>query len=242
MSNNYSSQKLAINIRPFEASDYEVVAGIRNQIFHEYPLTTEEFSLIDKRRGPKYRFQRFVAESNGSIAGYSDYDQIHFMYHPQKFDINIFVQPAQQNQGIGTALYLHLFHTLKQFDPLTLRCGVREDAPQTLRFVQKRDFQEAMRQWESHLDLCAFDFSRYDGHIERVEAGGIKLLPVSQIPRNPENDRKLYDLTMMLEGDVPQPDPFTPIEYESFVERTFGHPDSSQRLFISPWMAAIMSA
>ncbi len=219
-----TAKKPEIEIRPFETSDYSAVIAIRNEVFHEYPMTAQELQVIDERRAPKYLFQRFVAALDGSIAGYADYDQIPFMYHPQRFDIGCCVMPKTRNQGIGTALYQRLLQALKPFDPLTLRCQAREDFGQTLRFIHKRNFQESMREWESRLDLGTFNFSRYKGHIERVESSGIKLAPLSQIPRSPENDRKLYDLSMLLESDVPQPDPFTPVDYNSFVERCFGHP------------------
>jgi len=214
-----------IKIRPFSPEDYPVVVEIGNRVFPEYPETVEELRYQDEHRDPKCRFKRYVAEKGGQIVAYAQYGQSAAMYHPQKFEIMIFVAPDHQGHGIGSALYEHLLRELKPFDPITIRSFAREDYQKSVRFLEKRGFKEIMRSWESRLDVQSFDFSPYEGRIERVEAQGIKLLPLSELEGDPRRDRKLYELEREILKDVPFPDRYTPVSFEHFVERTFKNPD-----------------
>ncbi|MBI1729237.1 GNAT family N-acetyltransferase [Candidatus Acetothermia bacterium] len=216
--------KLKIEIRHFTERDYDVFASVRQRVMPEYPMTASELRFYDQQLPEKCKSERFFACVRREIVAFGDYHQSPFAYHPQKFDVGVFVLPEFQSKGIGTELYEYVAQKLQPFDPITLRSFAREDYQQSLRFLAKRGFHETMRAWESRLDIKSFDFSRYAGHVGKVEASGIKIIPLSQIPRTPERDRKLYELDLILSEDVPHPDPFTPLEYENFLERFIENP------------------
>jgi GNAT superfamily N-acetyltransferase len=132
------------------------------------------------------------------------------MYHPQKFEINVQVAPEHQGKGIGKALYEHLLEELKPFDPIKLFATAREDYRRSVRFLRDRGFREVMRAWESRLKVPSFDFSPFEGAIERVEAQGIRLTSLQELKDDPACSKKLFDLHQEILRDVPFPDRYTP--------------------------------
>ena len=216
--------KLTIQIRQFTESDYHVLASVRQRVMTEYPMTADELRFYDRHLPEKCKSERFFACRRREVVGFGDYHQSPFAYHPEKFDVGVYVLPEFQNKGIGTELYEYLLQMLEPFNPIALRSFAREDYQQSVRFLTQRGYCETMRAWESRLDVNSFDFLRYTGHVEKVEASGIKIIPLSEIPRTPERDRKLYELDLILSEDVPHTDPFTPLQYENFLERFIENP------------------
>ncbi|MFQ5796179.1 MAG: GNAT family N-acetyltransferase [Candidatus Bipolaricaulia bacterium] len=214
-----------VRIRPFTPEEYETIVEIGNRIFPDYPETVEEVRYGDEHRDPKCRFQRYVAEHEESVVAFGSYDQSPWMYHPQKFKIEVYVDPDHQGRGIGSALYGHIMTELEPFNPITARSFAREDYDRSVRFLKKRGFVEVMRDWESRLDVQTFDFTPYEGHIERVEVHGIRLVPLSELEDDLQRDHKLYELEDQILQDVPMTDRYTPVSFELFVERTLKNPN-----------------
>ena len=216
-----------LRVRAFTPEDYETIVEIGNRLFPEYPDTVEEVRHYDENRDPKCKHQRFVAELEDRIVGHAHYGQSPAMYHPQKFEIGVYVEPDCQGRGIGRALYGHLLKALEPFDPIKLFSFAREDYERSVRFLCDRGFAEVMRSWESRLDVNAFDFSPYEGRIGRVEAQGIRLASLKDLLDDPECARKLFELERDLLQDVPFPDRYTPeaLDFETFYKRTFENPD-----------------
>ncbi|GAB4434604.1 MAG: GNAT family N-acetyltransferase [Chloroflexi bacterium OHK40] len=215
-------------IRPFTGSnrDYEDLAAIRKACYPDYPFTPAEYRRWDEQREARLRFARFVAELDGVAVGGALYENVPWMYHPQKFFVGVYVHPEWQRQGIGSALYERLMRELEPYGPLALRNTLREDYTNALRFFQRRGFVEEMRTWESRLDVRRFDPSRFAGVEERVCAGGIRITTVRELldagdPVWP----KLYELDMIASRDVPMPEPFTPPPYEAWLKFFEGNPN-----------------
>jgi len=213
-----------LHIRPFADEDYEAMVEAGNRLFPEYPESVEEVQSRDARRDPNCRFRRFVADRFGQVVGHAEYDQSPSMYHPQKFEIGVYVDPNQQRKGIGTALFDYLMMDLDPFDPMTLWSFAREDYEASVRFLTQRGFAEAMRSWESRLDVPSFDFSPYADLRKKVAGRGITLTTLGQLSPDPDRDRKLYELDMELLEDVPFPDERTPMRFDHFKRRFLQNP------------------
>jgi L-amino acid N-acyltransferase YncA len=218
---------MSLHIRPFTPEDYQAIVEIGNRLFPEYPDTVEEVRYSDENRDPKCEFRRLVAELEGRVVGYAQYGQSSAMYHPRKFEIGVYVEPACQGRGIGKALYERLRKELEPFDPIKLFSFAREDYERSVRFLSDRGFAEVMRSWESRLDVQNFDFSPYEGAIERPEAHGIRLVSLKELMDDPKCAEKVFELERDLLGDVPFPDRYTPesLDFETFYKRTFENPD-----------------
>jgi GNAT superfamily N-acetyltransferase len=221
-------------IRPFEESDYPAILDLGNRVYPEYPNTLEELRFNDKSRNPKEKFARYVIEDNGVvIASGQHYQHIHY-YHPRIFDISFDVDPDLETPQIREEIFQHLIKSIERFDPIKLRSFEREDHLNKTKFWMNQGFEEVMRNWESRLDVPSFDFGLYEGRIEKVEKSGIKLVPLSEIPPTEARDRALHVMDNELGADVPSPDPFTPLDFEHFVERTLGRPELFPEAF---WLA-----
>lgn len=214
-----------LRIRPFTEHDYAAIVAIANAVLPEYPDTEAEWRHVDANRDPQCIHERWVAEADGEVLGFGHYHQNMWAYHPQKFDVYAAVQPEQQGQGIGNALYEHMIAALAVHEPISLRANVREDMQRSMRFLQERGFVEDMRSWESRLDVAAFDFAPYAGLADTIAAAGIRICTMRELAADPQRDRKLYELDSVLSADVPSPEPFTPVSYEHFHKLIFENPN-----------------
>jgi len=215
-----------LEIRDFTEADYPAGVAIANRAFPEYPDTADEWRHWDRHRNPKLRFRRFVAEMGGQVVAYGQYDQDEGMYHPDKYQLEITVDPGCRRQGIGSVLYDHIAASLAPLDPLAYWINVREDITDGLRFVARRGYAETMRTWENHLNMASFDPAPFDGTIENVEASGIALRTFAELrAEEPAFFDKLYDMIDEVHHDVPSVDPATSVEREPWIERVKNHPN-----------------
>jgi len=211
-----------VTIRPFTPDDYPALCEVGAAVFPEHRGTPGEMRHKDENRDARCRWERWVAcapDENGAVIGEGGYSHISYMFHPRKFSVWVTVRPDRQGRGIGRALYEHVLHALAPFDPILLRAGTLENKPRGLRFLQERGFTEEMRFWESRLDVAAFDtapFAHVAGH---VGAQNVVIMTEQELASDPDRDRKMYDLIMALERDVPAPEPFTPSPFEEWAKR-----------------------
>ncbi len=131
------------------------------------------------------------------------YSQSIWFAHPQKFTLWIGVLPSHQRRGYGSALYDAIMKGLQPHDPLALRATATEDCPQSIRFLEKRGFNEVIRDVRSELDVPAFDLTRFTGLEDRIRANKIEIKTLPELGKDPERNQKLYDLDWELSMDVP---------------------------------------
>jgi GNAT superfamily N-acetyltransferase len=216
---------MAYEIRESTPGDWPALVELNNAVYPDYPTTLMEFQHHEQHRDPKVRFQRWVAVRGGEIVGATEYHQPTDMYHPRKFWMELSVRPDLRHHGIGTALYDRMTGALAEHDPLSLGVNVREDMTDAVRFAERRGFTERMREWESHLDLAAFDPTPYAGAADRLRAEGIEIRSLADLEAEPDRHYKLYDLDSAAGEDVPRTDPeYTPEPFERWIERRLSSP------------------
>lgn len=208
-------------IRPFDEqsdADYESLVAIGNSIEPDSPRTAGEVRDGDSRREPHIKHERFVAEMNGVVVGEGGYGQSPWNYHPRRFWVGMGVKPEFQGKGIGAALYETILEAVCAHDPLRVTSGTRADRERALRFLADRGFVEEMREWESRLDVPAFDFAPYEAERaeQRVEEAGICLTTMGRLAHDPKRDRKIHALENQLGADVPSTDPHTDVTMEQW--------------------------
>lgn len=227
---------MSLHIRPFTPEDYPVTLAIYNAVEPEYPETEDEWRHWDSHQNPKLRWSRYLAELDGVPVAMGSYEQSEDVYHPQKFHLTLNVHPSFRRRGVGSALYQHLLNALEPFDPIEIHGEVREDRPHSLRFMEQRGFTEQMREWESRLDLSAFDPEAFAGAVEKVTSQGIELRTFRELQsEDPDWARKLHALKTVLDRDVPSVHESTESDFDTWYRRTVSNPG----LLPDGWIVAV---
>ena len=213
---------LTIRDFAYDDADYAGLVTVGNLVYHEYPDTIDDWKHGDAHRPAHLKHRRWVALHEGQIVGYASHDQSEGMHHPQLFHFEAVVHPELQGHGIGQALYTTVLEAIAPFDPLRVRSRARIDMERAVRFLEARGFVEDMRDWESRLDVTAFDPAPYAGHEDQVVASGISISTAAQLmASDPDHRRKLYELDLELSRDVPAPERRNDFSYETYEHFVF---------------------
>jgi mycothiol synthase len=111
---------------------------------------------------------------------------------------------------------------------IELFVGVKESMEDGLRFALARGFTEKKRDWESRLDVTAFDFATFAEAPRRVAAQEIAITTLAdEIARDEAKALEdAYSLENDCSRDVPSTDPFTPLPFEDWKKEVLGSPNS----------------
>ena len=210
---------MRVEIREFQPQDYERLVEISNRIEPEHRETVEEARYYDEHFDrSKYFFRRYVGvdPATRAVVATAECHHMPWNFHLQKYWTWIGVDPDWQRRGIGSALYERVLAEIRERDGIAARTSVRENEKASLDFVRHRGFAERLRNWESHLDVTTFDFSRFAG--KEREPEGIRIVTLeTELKRDPECIRQVFDLGNAIMPDVPMPDPYTPASYDMFL-------------------------
>lgn len=205
-------------IRPFEPRDYEAYVRLTNESYPDYGWTVTEVRHEDENWDhSRYFKQRMVAEQDGAVVGTSDLNHSRGSFVPDNYWFEVVVRPEYRGRGIGGQLYERLEITVRERNGRILRIGVKESMADGVRFVQKRGFVETKRDWESRLDVNAFDEAPFAKAFERLAEQGVRITTLAaEMKRDPDAMRRAFELHEACRADVPSTDPITPHEFEHF--------------------------
>ena len=182
---------------------YEGIATVYNALYPQNTMTAADIADNEKRRDPKFKYQRWVAIAGEQVVGVGLHNQSIWFAHPQKFTLWIGVLPSHQGCGYGAALYDAIIKGLHSYHPIALRVTITGDCSQSIRFLEKRGFNEVIRDVRSELAVSTFDLTRFTGLEDRFRANGIEIKTLPELEKDPERNQKLYDLDWELSMDVP---------------------------------------
>lgn len=208
---------MSFTIRPFTEADYEPLAQLKTLVWQQ-TQTANDLRREDQRRAPHLRSGRLVAEVGGRFAGSAGYDQYAGVYHPRRFDLSMTVHPEFRRRGIGGALWERLCAAMAPLDPLSMTTGVSEQWPDSMRFLERRGFVEKMRNWESLLDLTAFDPDAFASAGARAKEQGYEIRSYAELADFPDRDRRIHHLGAVTRLDVPSVEPRTDVPFERWVQ------------------------
>jgi len=209
---------LSPEMREFDSTDYPRLSEIYNANYPDYPRSIGEWSSRDESVDrSKYYLQRYAFLENKAVVGYGDVSHVTDMFHPQKFWINILVDPSSHGRGIGSAIYERLNRELRKLNAVAAWAGSKEDLPRLSHFYQKRGFGEKQKAWESRLDVPTIDLEKFQKYHEKVLRQGITFTNLATERREDHDSmRKLHELVQLISADMPSLAPFTPISYEQW--------------------------
>jgi mycothiol synthase len=207
-----------LQIRPFVAADYEAVAEI-TRIAN--PIAYDGAAGLRRRDAnfnPEHRRVRLVAEQDGVVVGWGQVGNKWWAYNPRTFQMRLEVAPARQQQGIGSQLYVRLAEVFEAWDPIHVRAAVDERFPRGIGFLQRRDFVEIRRLWESHLPVAEVDLARYASAAPRLLGQGLVVTTYAEelTRRGDRLARDLFDMEMRAVTKEPGYEAGTSMSFEQF--------------------------
>ncbi len=197
-----------MTIRPFNKTDadYQALCDVSNAIWPDRPSVPQGTKESDKRRDPKYYWQRLVVESDGVIIASAVYGESDWTHVPGKFSISMQVHPDHQRQGIGTKLYDHVMSDLAERTPTIFESHAREDKLEGMSFLEKRGYKRTLRDQMSELVVADFDPAPFAWTAGRMAEAGVEIRTVVEL----EADGVMQD--------VPTDDPVTGQPFEQWVK------------------------
>jgi GNAT superfamily N-acetyltransferase len=215
-------------LRPFEDRDYPRLVELRNALFPEYRFSEAEWRHEDASwEHHRYFKQRLVAEDDsGRVLAMGEISHMPSQFHPDKYRLDVAVDPSHQRQGIGGAVYSRLIEDLQGRKALLVRSEAKESFPHSIAFLEHRGFHEVQRFWESRLDVTTFDPTPFAGAEAKAAAAGIEVTTLTE-ERERIGDaalRAAYELDRDIMHDVPMTDPATDTSYEHFLTGTLDSP------------------
>ena len=118
---------LSIEAREFDPTDYARLLEIYNANYPDNTRSVDEWrSRDDSVDRSRYHLQRYAFLENNAVVGFGDVSHVTDMFHPQKFWINIFVDPTVQGRGIGSAIYERLNGELRKLNAIAAWAGSTE--------------------------------------------------------------------------------------------------------------------
>jgi mycothiol synthase len=235
---NHSEEPLmseSCTIRPFAETDddYAAWAAVKNAAYPEYATTVERLRSDDARHDPKYRRGRWLAFQGDTVVGSAHYGQSPWSYHPRKFHIKADVIPEARRRGVGSALYDTVLAALAPFDPVSLHTDASEAWAESVRFAEKRGFVEQEREWESRLNVNAFDPMPFAPLRDKPLENGIAIHHLAELREtDPDWEAKLYDAEASTFSDIPSEEPLSTPPLEVYRQKVLENPNLLPEAFL----------
>ena len=210
-----------MTIRPFNYSDtdYQAICDVSNAVWPDRPSVPQGTKENDKRRDPKYYFQRLVVEKDEGIVASAIYGESDWTHVPGKFFVRMQVHPDHQRQGIGTTLYDRIMSDLAERSPTIFESHAREDRPQGMNFLEKRGYNRTLKEQMSELAVADFDPEPFAWTAGLTEKTGVEIRTVAElVAAGVEWEREMWELEYELLQDVPTDDPVTKQPFERWVD------------------------
>jgi GNAT superfamily N-acetyltransferase len=213
----------SLEFRDFHPEDYPRLVEIYNANFPDYSVSVSEQRTWDESLDPsKYLLKRFsTTDKTGRVLGFGQIRHELDAFHPRKFYLNIFVDPAEQGEGVGGAIYRKIEEELGNLEAISATTVIKEDLPRQREFFDHRGFREVARIWESRLDLRTIDTTKFQAYITKAEKEGIIFTDLTNEPPQSGSLRGIHELVQLITADMPREGVFTPISYEQWQALVF---------------------
>src|SRR3989442_7291760 len=130
-----------ITFREFDPSDYERLVEIYNANYPDYPTSVAETRYNDESSDKsKFVQKRFpcVDQDSGSILAFARLTHTWWNFHPQKFMVDIVVDPQYQRRVVRSRSYERLTEALEQLHATTALPSVKENVTRSLDYASDR--------------------------------------------------------------------------------------------------------
>ena len=201
-----------LKFRPFNFtdSDYQTIYDIHKTLWPDSGATIEGVKSSDKNtHGEKHDFSRSMAEWDGRVVGYGQRSRTVWSETPDQYFISCSILPDYRNRGIGTTFFDQTENDLKTNKNTTsVLTYTRDTQPQSISFLENRDYSVIERVTNSEINLSQFDFDAFAPLRQKIIDQGVQIRPLSELMDDEERYlEKLEALHWVLANDEPHAEP-----------------------------------
>ncbi len=209
-------------IRAFEPADYSAEARLAELSDPGYAPTEAMIRHWDEAQdaepGRVRRKLVAVDRSTGTVMGFGEFSHTSFNFHPDKYWLEVMVDPSVRRQGIGAELYRHLEDEVLTRNPICLWGGARADQASAVRFYTQRGYRTRRELWRSRLDVATADLTVLPDRTGELSRSGVRFTTLAEEgAEDPEVQRRVYDLSHAASADVPRLGEYTPVSFEQYL-------------------------
>ncbi|MFT2721461.1 N-acetyltransferase family protein [Deinococcus sp. A31D244] len=214
-------------LRPATDADHAALADLMTAVNPRHPLSTAalDHHLGSLRGHPLgLHVALWIAEATRdgqpALLGVASVMQFAGMYHPDRYHAEVGVHPAARGQGVGRALAATLEDHLRGRGAREVLAGAYEDDPDSLAFLNRREFREVMRFFDNVLNLA--DFDPHAWAAQRALPAGVRAVTYADLCAQTGEDAArdaYYRGFQQARADVPRTSPATPVSPEDFRQR-----------------------
>ncbi len=225
---------IGVRFRTFTADDLPAWVGLHARILPEH---AQDLADVVHREatwdGARFWRNRVVAFiPGGRVIAVGFIEHLHWQFHPDRYAVRVMVDPDHRNLGIGSSLHRWILGQASDRNAWSLRCEVQEHDDRSVGFVTQRGYLEAQRNWESRLDVTAFDMNHFGTAEGRVAATGVRLTSLAHeldragIAGRDGVLRAVHHVDCEGSRDEPSLDPITPAPFARWVSEVVEAPDA----------------
>ena len=127
---------------------------------------------------------------------------------PRRYRFDLAVRPQWQGRGIGTELLARMMADAVTFLATGLQARVRDDKPEALEFIRRRDFHEVHRMGAYRLDFAQVDGPDAQQAFTRLRDRGIEVTTLTAVRgQDPRYLEQFFELYSAAREGWPDPDP-----------------------------------
>ena len=223
-------------LRLFEPTlaEYEAIVEVYNAENPQAVASAVSWRHWDKHRDPARLFTRYVVVHGETIGGYGF--SLRTDVVADKFRFAGYFLSGWETADLVCQFYAYMMAHCLAHNPTAFICQVREDELGKIRWLEGEGFWPVMRYPRSVLTVADCEPTICAGLEGKMAAEGIEIVSLAALAeREPDWQRRVYELEMLLSQDVPQPVTFSRRPFAQYAQRVFDSPD----LLSEGWFVAL---
>jgi mycothiol synthase len=205
-----------LSVREATAADFDRIIEFQNQHATPARVVSLELARRFEAANPEPNRLALVAlDPGGAIVAVGNASDGGVLGGGQnRWRANIRVAPEHRGRGLGAHFLERIEKHVRAKAAPKLQGAVRGDEPEGLRFAEQHGYHEFHRRYESHIDVQAFDPSKFEDPQVVAARAGVRLERYDVLEGEATDrvafQRSVYESLATTQADIPRPEPLPP--------------------------------